>query len=224
MVDKSRDKASGTARTDALFTLAGIKIIQAPLRTAQKMARLALPEGASQELVDALTKVKLAQMSIGTKAKTTLKSYGTELASEPFSELAGQLNAGDEINLGELGSEMLGGIGGSMVGQQVNAAIVVPEDTAAATGIGKPADKVVDVASKKTRSAPRWMNCIKVMPPLTMTIKWLKLSKAADVTEYTDQAGDKYNPSLAVDALLPLIELRIPPMRLRPITWNRPCR
>lgn len=214
-ISKSRRKAIGTAAVDAVLSVAAAKIATAPLRAAQKEARLILGADAPQEVVDSLTKVKLAEKSFSSKLAANTKAYGAEVISEPISELTGQLNAGDDVNLGELAGELLGGVGTSLISKQVDTAVFGTKLATAATaataqaapGIVKKAmnavtETVADVTAKKTPFKAQMDELHKGNAAFDYDNKVKAVAATGDVSEYTDTAKDTYNPSLAVDALI----------------------
>ncbi|PIZ52808.1 hypothetical protein COY25_04515, partial [Candidatus Uhrbacteria bacterium CG_4_10_14_0_2_um_filter_41_7] len=158
---KAKLKAIGTAGVDTALGVGIGKMGISAAKTAEKQATLMARSG-----------VKAAK-------------YGSELLSEPFSEMTGQLAAGDKINAGELVGEFWGGVGGS--------AITAPLDVA--TYGAKEIQHVANTAPAdsdsimETRTAHDYEDKIDA------------LTQAKDVSEYSNPASAMYNPVLAADAL-----------------------
>jgi len=210
----ARGKALGTAGVDSLLQVAGGKIATGPARTAQKLAHMKAAADAPQEVIDALTHIELRKMSLGSKAKAHVNSYGVELISEPISELAGQLNTDDKVDAGELSKEFLGGIGSSIVGKHVDTAVFGTKLAAGATaatvgvvpGIAKAAvegavNTVQDLTTKKTAFRDQMDELHKATSVVGYGDKVTSLAQSGDISKHIDPDTDDYNPHLAIDAL-----------------------
>jgi predicted NAD-dependent protein-ADP-ribosyltransferase YbiA (DUF1768 family) len=213
-IGKSRDKAMGTALVDAALSVGAAKIATGPARTAQKMARMKAGADAPQEVVDAMTKIELKSQAFGTQTKAHLKAYGAEMASEPISELTGQLYVGDGVDAGELAGEFLGGIGSSIVGKHVDTAVFGTKLAAGATaatasivpGIAKAAvegavNTVQDLTTKKTSFRDQMDELHKASSSFGYGDRVTSLAQSGDISKHIDPDTDDYNPHLAIDAL-----------------------
>jgi hypothetical protein len=120
--EKSGLKGLGTAATDTAFGMLVGGMVSKFARQAEKSAIKALP-GASKEAIAAEAAATLKQISKTAKAGNVAKILATEIASEPLSEVAGTVLAGDGIDPAGAAGELLGGIGQGPVMAPINLAL-----------------------------------------------------------------------------------------------------
>lgn len=112
-INDARVKGATTAGIDAALTLGAGSIATAPGRTALKTATKELGADASAAQITQRAKEILASRTLGQKVATGTKATGAEIIGEPISEAGGQAAAYGEIDLEQVGQEMLGGVGGA---------------------------------------------------------------------------------------------------------------
>ena len=139
---RARLKGAATALTDSALNLLTGRLATAPIRVAQNAAMKKLGGDASEKAIALEVNKILAERLFKDKVMTGVKAFGTEIASEPISEAAGQLAADKKLDMGELVGETLGGIGTS--------AVSVPVDVAA---FGSQLKKDADLLSGETPAA-----------------------------------------------------------------------
>ena len=192
--DKAIKKAIGTALVDTALSGVSGRVGTALERAAVRQAKVANPGATGSALEEAIAQ-SLSNISSKAKLKQKLKAFGSEILSEPTSEAAGQLNAGDELDAGEILGEAIGAIGMAAPGQAVDTAVfgtkVAPSIVEAAKAkVSKTEDrKAAEKLSQTSADIPKYKEKIAEIVD-TDTIK-----------EYTNPDSDKYNPVIAVDAL-----------------------
>lgn len=114
-VGSARTKGATTAAIDAAFTLGAGRFASAPGRSALKNAAAELGEAASPAQIAALADELLKARTLAQKAGSGAGAVGIDVAGGGLSEAGGQLAAYGEVDLADVGLEMLGELGGSAV-------------------------------------------------------------------------------------------------------------
>ena len=120
-VSQARTKGATTAAIDAAFTVGAGRFATAPGRNAVRTAAKELGEGATPTQIAARADDILKGRTITDKIGRGAGAVGIDVAGGGLSEAGGQLAAYGEVDLADVGLEMLGELGGSAV--EVPAAI-----------------------------------------------------------------------------------------------------
>ena len=112
-IGDARVKGATTAGIDAALTTVSGGIATGPRRAALKAATQELGAGADAAQIAARAKDILGQRTIGQQIGTGAKAVGVDVAGGGLSEAGGQLAAYGEVDLADVGLEMLGELGGA---------------------------------------------------------------------------------------------------------------
>lgn len=114
-VGDARVKGATTAGIDAALTVAAGGVATGPRRAALKAATEELGAGADAAQIAKRASDILDQRTLAQKAGTGGKAVGVDVAGGGLSEAGGQLAAYGEVDLADVGLEMLGELGGSAI-------------------------------------------------------------------------------------------------------------
>jgi hypothetical protein len=114
-VGEARTKGATTAAIDAAFTAGAGRFATAPGRAAVREATAELGEKATKELVAKRADELLKSRTFMDKVGRGAGAVGIDVAGGGLSEAGGQLAAYGEVDLADVGLEMLGELGGSAI-------------------------------------------------------------------------------------------------------------
>lgn len=129
-VSIARKKGLTTAALDAAMTAGAGRIATGAVRNATKAATAELGEKATKEAIAKRAKEITDQRTLGQKAGRAGAAVTADTVGGGLSELGGGLAAKGEINLDDIGQEMLGGLGQSVVEVPAAARAVTKDMTA----------------------------------------------------------------------------------------------
>lgn len=112
-VSQARTKATTTSAIDSAFTMGAGRMVGAPGRAAEKAARTELGAAATAAEVSAKAGEIVAARTMAQKVGNVSKAIGVDVAGGGLSEAGGQYNAYGQADLGDVGMEMLGELGGA---------------------------------------------------------------------------------------------------------------
>lgn len=112
-VSQARTKATTTAAIDSAFTMGAGRMVSAPGRAAEKVAAKELGAAASAAEIAARAKEIIGARTIVQKTGNIAKATGVDVAGGGLSEAGGQYNAYGEVDMADVGIEMLGELGGA---------------------------------------------------------------------------------------------------------------
>jgi len=197
----SRGKAFGTAGVDAVLGVSVGKIGTQPIRSARKQAMKELGSDIPEELLNKRVLEIVGQRTLGQRVGTGLKAYSAGIASEPISELAGQLAAGDKVDVGELFGEAIGAIGMSAISTPADIYAFGTETPQIQSQIQKLRDAVKQKVAPKSEELKQAEALNKTQASHNYKAKIEEAAKAQDVTKYADLTSPEYNPIIAIDSL-----------------------
>lgn len=114
-VNDARVKGATTAGIDAAMTVASGGVATGPRRAALKAATAELGVGADAAQIAKRATEILDQRTLLQKAGTGAKAVGVDVTGGGLSEAGGQLAAYGQVDLADVGLEMLGELGGSAI-------------------------------------------------------------------------------------------------------------
>lgn len=124
-LSEARIKGATTAGIDAAMTVASGGVATAPRRAALKTATSELGAGATAAQITKRADDILASRSVASKVGTGAAAVGVETAGGGLSEAGGQYAAYGEVDLADVGKEMLGELGGSALSVPAGAKAVM---------------------------------------------------------------------------------------------------
>ena len=114
-VSDARTKGSTTAGIDAVFTLGAGRFATAPGRSAMRAAAAELGDAGTPVQIAARADELLKARTLTQKVGRGAGAVGIDVAGGGLSEAGGQLAAYGEVDLADVGLEMLGELGGSAI-------------------------------------------------------------------------------------------------------------
>lgn len=124
-LSQARIKGATTAGIDAAMTMVAGGAATAPRRAALKTATAELGAGSTAAQIAKRADDILATRSVASKVGTGAAAVGVETAGGGLSEAGGQLAAYGEVDLADVGKEMLGEMGGSALSVPAGAKAVM---------------------------------------------------------------------------------------------------
>jgi hypothetical protein len=168
-ISDARTKGVTTAAVDSLMTVGAGKFATGARRSAIDSARKELGEAASATQIAKRADELLKARTLTQKAGRGAGAVGIETAGGGISEAAGQLAAYGEVDLEDVGAEMLGELGGSAVSVPA-AAYSLGKDKLKEQARGE-ADRILKEEAEAKRVADEAAKKVPIQPSLTQGIE-----------------------------------------------------